>query len=392
MTLPLDGCTVVALEQAVAAPLATRQLADLGARIVKIERPGVGDFARGYDETVHGLSSYFVWLNRSKESVTLDIKAAEGAEILHQLLATADVFVQNLLPGATARLGLDADTLADRFPRLVVCDISGYGDTGPYRDKKAYDLLIQCEAAIVAVTGTESEPVKVGIAVADIAAGMYAFSGILAALLHRERTGQTRPVQVSMLEAVGEWMGQPLLYTAYGGSPPPRRGAAHASIAPYGPFRTADGTVQLGVQNEREWRRFCTDVLAAPRLAADQRFATNSRRIARLAELTALIEATFRPLTSAEVIRRLDAASIANAAVNDVAAFAAHPQLTARARWRAVGTPAGPVRVLAPPAVPGGQEPRLDPVPALGAHTKAVLSELGWPAGKIAGLRERGVI
>lgn len=392
MTLPLDGYTVVTLEQAVAAPLATRQLADLGARVIKIERPDTGDFARGYDETVHGLSSYFVWLNRSKESVTLDIKAAEASEILHPLLASADVFVQNLLPGATARLGLDAETLAARFPRLVVCDISGYGDTGPYRDKKAYDLLIQCEAAIVAVTGTEAAPAKVGIAVADIAAGMYAFSGILAALLHRERTGQARPVAVSMLEAVGEWMGHPLLYTAYGGSPPPRRGAAHASIAPYGPFRTADGTVQLGVQNEREWQRFCTDVLGAPELAADVRFTTNSGRVAHLAELTGLIEARFRPLSSAEVLRRLDAAAIANATVNDVAAFAAHPQLTARARWREVGTPAGPVRVLLPPAVPGGAEPRLDPVPALGAHTDSVLAELGWAAQEIAGLREREVI
>lgn len=392
MTLPLEGYTVLALEQAVAAPLATRQLADLGARVVKVERPGTGDFARGYDETVHGQSSYFVWLNRSKESITVDIKTPEGTGLLHRLLESADVFVQNLLPGATARLGLDAVTLAEAFPRLVVCDISGYGDTGPYRDAKAYDLLIQCEAAVLAVTGTEEAPAKVGIAVADIAAGMYAYSGILSALLHRERTGEARPVAVSMLEAMGEWMGQPLLYTTYGGSPPPRSGAAHASIAPYGPFRTADGTVQLAVQNEREWQRFCTDVLGAPEVSDDERFATNSRRVTHLAELVDLIESRFRSLSSAEVIRLLDSAGIATATVNDVAGLAAHPQLAARHRWREVGTPAGPVRVLVPPAVPGGAEPRMDPVPALGGSTHAILAELGCTAEEIAGLRERGVI
>jgi itaconate CoA-transferase len=375
----LDGVTVVSVEQAVAAPFATRQFADLGARVIKVERPGAGDFARGYDETVQGLSSHFVWLNRSKQSLALDLKDPWGREVLARLLSRADVFVQNLAPGAAERLGLGAAELRARHPRLVHCSISGYGDGGPYTSKKAYDLLVQCEAGLVSITGTPDTPSKVGISVADIAAGMYAFSGVLAALLRRERTGQGAVIEVSMLEALAEWMGFPLYYTVYGGTQPPRSGASHAAIAPYGPFGCGDGNVVfLGVQNEREWAAFCSQVLQRPELAADARFASNTRRVEHLADLRAEIERAFATLDSEQVLTRLEGAGIANARLRDVHGLADHPQLAARGRWREVGSPVGNLRALLPPALPDGDEPLLTPIPEPGEHTAAILRELGF--------------
>jgi itaconate CoA-transferase len=375
--LPLTGVTVVSLEQAVAAPFATRQLADLGARVIKVERTGGGDFARDYDRTVHGQSSYFVWLNRGKESVELDVKSARGAEVLAALLARADVFVQNLAPGAADRLGLSATTLRARHPRLICCSVSGFGTGGPYQHKKAYDLLVQCEAGLLSVTGTPETPAKAGISVADIAAGMYAFSGVLAALYERELTGEGTSIEVAMLDALGEWMSQPYLYGVCGGDPPLRTGARHASISPYGPYATADGDVFLGIQNEREWAVLCRDILGRPELAGDPRFATNTDRVSHDHELTAIIEATLRGLTAADVEGRLDAAGIANARLRTPAEFAAHPQLAARDRWRDVGTPRGSVRALLPPVTVVGREPAMGDVPALGQHTAAILAELG---------------
>ncbi|MFL5446715.1 MAG: CaiB/BaiF CoA transferase family protein [Myxococcales bacterium] len=391
--LPLDTVTVVSLEQAVAAPLCTRHLADHGARVVKIERPGSGDFARGYDETVHGLSSHFVWLNRGKESVTLDLKRAEAREALSKLVARADVLVQNLAPGAAARLGLDFATLAPHNPRLVVADISGYGDTGPYRDKKAYDTLIQAEGGLMSVTGLPEAPSRCGISVADIAAGMYAYSGILTALLQRERTGRGTRVEVSMLEALVEWMGYPIYYGTYGGRPPGRTGATHPSIAPYGPHRTGDGkTVVLGLQNEREWAVFCEQVLRRADLATDRRFTSNSARVANRTELTRIIEETFAGATAADVVARLDSAGIANGRLNTIADIAAHPQLAARNRWREVQTSAGPVAATLPPANIEGVTPSMGAVPALGQHTEAVLLSLGYSAQQIQGLHVTGAI
>ncbi|MEV5704026.1 CaiB/BaiF CoA-transferase family protein [Actinoallomurus sp. NPDC052274] len=378
--LPLRGVTVVALEQAVAAPFATRQLADLGARVIKIERPGAGDFARGYDETVRGMSSHFVWLNRGKESVVLDVKDPAGRATLHRIVDRADVLVQNLAPGAAERLGLIPDELRRRNPRLITCGISGYGDAGPYRAKKAYDLLVQCEAGVLSVTGTPEEPVKVGISVADIAAGMYAYSGILTALYEREHTGRGTDLSVAMLEALGEWMGYPYYYAAYGGTPPARTGAEHATIAPYGPHRTGDGhQVFIGLQNEREWAALCEHVLRRPELARDARFARNSLRVEHRAELTALIEDAFADATADEAVRRLDEAGIANARLRSMEEFAGHPQLAARDRWRQVGSPVGPVDALLPPVTVAGREPRMGAVPALGEHTAAVLAEFGEP-------------
>ncbi|MPY98073.1 MAG: CoA transferase [Actinophytocola sp.] len=376
--LALEGMTVVSLEQAVAAPFATRQLADLGARVIKVERPGTGDFARGYDETAKGLSSHFVWLNRSKESVALDLKSEEGIAAIRALVARADVFVQNLAPGAARRLGLDAETLRADHPGLVHVSISGYGDGGPYTTKKAYDLLVQCEAGVVSITGTPDEPSKVGISVADIAAGMYAYTGALSAIVRRLRTGGGATIEVSMLEALAEWMGYPLHYAVYGGRSPARSGAAHAAIAPYGPFACAGGEkVFLGIQNEREWSAFCDAVLGTPELATDARFATNSARVKHRGELTAMIEAVFADRSADEVVDRLEATGIANARLRDLAGLAAHPQLEARERWRDVASPAGVLRQLLPPAMPDGLEPRLDPIPEVGEHTAAVLSELG---------------
>ena len=390
---PLDGITVVTLEHAIAAPFCTRQLADLGARVIKIERPGSGDFARGYDERVRGLASHFVWTNRSKESVTLDVKHAEAREILRRLLAGADVLVQNLAPGAAARLGLDYASLAPTHPRLVVCDISGYGDSGPYRDKKAYDLLIQSESGFLSITGTPDEPSKAGCSIADISAGMYAYSSILAALLQRGRTGRGARIDVSMLETMVEWMSFPLYYAFDGASPPPRTGAAHATIYPYGPFPAGDGKlVMLGLQNEREWQVFCEKVIAQPALATDPRFASNANRTRARTELRAIIVAAFAPLTAEMVVERLDAAQIANARLNDVGEVWKHPQLEARERWTEVGSSAGSLPALLPPALPAGFTPRMDPVPALGEHTERVLAELGYDAAAIARLRvERAI-
>lgn len=378
MNLPLEGVTVVALEQAVAAPFATRQLADLGARVIKVERAGSGDFARGYDETVGGMSSYFVWLNRGKESLVLDVKDRDDLDLLERLLETADVFVHNLAPGAVARLGLDAPTLRERCPRLVTCGISGYGEEGPYARKKAYDLLVQCETGLLSVTGSPEEPAKVGISVADVAAGMYAYSGILTALYERERTGRGTDLHVAMLDALGEWVSQPAYYAAGSGTPPPRSGARHASIAPYGPYRAGDGThVFVGVQNDREWAVLCTDVMERPDLVADPRFATNVARVARDDELTPMVEAALSALTADEVVARLDAVGIANARMRTMTDFVDHPQLHARDRWRDVATPVGPVRSMLPPVTVAGREAAMGPVPAVGQHTQTIRAEVG---------------
>jgi itaconate CoA-transferase len=374
--LPLEGITVVALEQAVAAPFATRQLADLGARVIKVERPGGGDFARGYDETVNGISSYFAWLNRGKESVTLDIKSPGDRSVLEELVGRGDVLVQNLLPGAMDRLGLDERTLRARYPRLITCSISGYGSEGPYRSKKAYDLLVQCETGLVSVTGTPESPAKVGMSVADVSAGMYAYTGVLTALYERERTGVGTSFEVAMLDALGEWMGQPYLYARYGGAPPPRTGARHASIAPYGPYRTGDGAqVFLGVQNEREWAALCADVLCRPELATDPRFVRNSRRVENDGELRVLLEAVLAHLTAEQVTARLDEVGIANARLRTMAEFAEHPQLVARDRWRDVPSPVGPVRSLLPPVTVRGREAAMGPIPDVGEHTEAIRTE-----------------
>lgn len=377
----LDGVTVVSIEQAVAAPFATRQLADLGARVIKVERPGSGDFARGYDTTVNGMSSHFVWTNRGKESLALDIKDPGDAELLRDLIERADVFVQNLAPGAAERAGFGADQLRARNPRLVTCQISGYGPEGPYRDKKAYDLLIQCEAGLLSITGSEDEPAKTGVSIADISAGMYAFSGILAALYEREATGTGTHVDVAMLDALGEWMGYPYYYANHGGAPPKRSGAHHASIAPYGPFRAGDGSdVFLAVQNDPEWRSLCTRVLGRPELATEPAFATNSDRVRNQDRVTRAVESAFADLTADGAAKRLDGAGIANARLRTMAEFADHPQLAARDRWREVDTPVGPVRALLPPVIPGGVEPEMGPVPALGEHTDAIRAELAAPA------------
>ena len=397
MTRPLDGVTVVTLEHAIAAPFCTRQLADLGARVIKVERPGVGDFARAYDTRVHGLASHFVWTNRSKESLTLDVKHEEAQKVLHQLLATADVLVQNLAPGAAARLGLSYEALSQQYPKLIVCDISGYGDDlqhpGPYRDKKAYDLLIQSEAGFLSVTGTPEAPSKAGCSIADIAAGMYAYSGILSALLQRGKTGRGSRIDVSMLESMTEWMSYPMYYAFEGATPPPRAGAAHATIYPYGPFEAGDGrSVMLGLQNEREWASFCTTVLQQPELATDERFKSNALRVAHRGELQQAIAAAFGPLTADQVVERLEQAQIANARVNDMHDVWAHPQLQARSRWTQVGTSAGPIPALLPPGANSDFSPRMDAVPALGEHSDAILSSLGYTPDAIQELRQSGVI
>ena len=395
---PLKGLTVVTLEHAIAAPFATRQLADLGARVIKIERPGVGDFARAYDQRVRGLASHFVWTNRSKESLTLDVKHPRAAELLLQLIVDkADCVVQNLAPGAAARLGVSWDALKVQRPDLIVCDISGYGDDpqapGPYRDKKAYDLLIQSESGFVSITGTPDEPSKAGLSIADIAAGMYAYSNILAALLQRNIDGLGRRIDLSMLEAMGEWMGYPLYYAFDGAAPPPRAGAAHATIYPYGPFPCGDGkTVMLGLQNEREWLQFCDKVLQQPALAQEARFKGNAQRTAHREALRALIVDVFSSLTSEQVVQRLEDAQIANAELRDMAGLWQHPQLAARGRWREVATPAGPVPTLLPPGSWTDGDPQLQAVPALGQHTDALLTELGVAPAEIAELRAAQII
>lgn len=386
---PLEGITVVTLEHAIAAPFCTRQLADMGARVIKIERPGVGDFARAYDSRVNGLASHFVWTNRSKESLTLDVKHPEAEIILHKLLKTADVLVQNLAPGAAERLGLSYNALKEHCPRLIVCDISGYGADGPYRDKKAYDLLIQSESGFLSITGTGDDPAKAGCSIADIAAGMYAYSNILAALIQRGKTGQGCNIDVSMLESMVEWMGYPLYYAYDGAAPPPRAGASHATIYPYGPFPAGDGkTVMLGLQNEREWAAFCSRVLQQPQLATDARFSTNAARSAARDELRAIIVDVFSTLSGEQVIARLDDAQIANAQLNDMHDVWQHAQLKARERWVDVVTPNGRVPALLPPGMPDSYSPRMDAVPALGQHTDAILKELGYDDRALAELRE----
>ena len=391
--LPLDGITVVTLEHAIAAPFCTRQLADLGARVIKIERPGVGDFARAYDERVRGLASHFVWTNRSKESLTLDVKHPEAQDVLIQLLAQADVLVQNLAPGAAARLGLSFEALHERFPRLIVCDISGYGADGPYRDKKAYDLLIQAESGFLSVTGTQQEPAKAGCSIADISAGMYAYSNILSALIARGKTGEGCRIDVSMLECMAEWMSFPLYYTFDGAQPPQRAGAAHATIYPYGPFVAGDGkTVILGLQNEREWEAFCAKVLQQPALATDPRFSSNSRRTVAREELRAIIDAAFSGLNAEQLIERLDQAQIANAHVNTMQDVWQHPQLKAHHRWANVKTPAGEIPALRPPGIPDAIVPRFDPIPALGEHTEAIMVALGYSQEAIDRLRAEQAI
>ena len=390
---PLEGITVVALEQVIAGPFATRQLAELGARVVKIERPGSGDSARAYDRTVKGQSSHFVWTNRSKESLALDVKHPAAARILEKLLARADVFVQNLAPGAVERLGLGAEALRARHPRLVWCGISGYGPSGPYAGKKAYDLLVQCEAGLLSVTGTAEAPSKAGIPVADIAAGMYAFSSILAALLRRERTGEGARLDITMFEALGEWMGFPAYFTAYGGAAPPRSGAHHATIVPYGPFRAGDGgSVFLSVQNAREFTRFCEIVLADAALATDPRFATSPARFANRAALHREIERAFSTLSAEQVVERLEAADIANARLNGMNEFWRHPQLAARSRWAEVASPGGTIDALKPPFNLSEFEPRMDPIPALGEHTRPLLAELGYTSAEMDDLAASGAI
>ena len=396
MTRPLDGITVISLEHAIAAPFCTRQLADLGARVIKVERPGVGDFARAYDQRVDGMASHFVWVNRSKESLSLDLKQPAALAVLKQLLLTADVLVQNLAPGAAARMGLSFDALSAANPQLIVCDISGYGDDGPYRDKKAYDLLIQSEAGFLSVTGTPDDPSKSGNSIADIAAGMYAYSSILAALLQRDKrggTGKGAHIDVSMLESLAEWMGYPMYYAYGGATPPPRSAAAHATIYPYGPFVAGDGgTLMLGLQNEREWVMFCEVVLLQPALAKDPRFDSNARRNEHRDALKAIILDTFAAMTTAQVAARLDQAQIANARMNSMAELWAHPQLKARDRWRQVASSVGDIPALLPPGRISSFDYRMDAIPAVGQHTGAILRELGHGDASITALQKSSAI
>ncbi len=390
---PLEGVTVVALEHVIAGPFCTRQLADLGARIIKIERPGVGDPARAYDDRVRGMSSHFVWTNRSKESITLDLKQEAARRIVHQLLESADVLVQNLAPGAAARMGFSYDQLEEANPRLIVCDISGYGADGPYRDKKAYDLLIQSESGLLSVTGTPETPSKAGCSIVDIASGMYAYSSILAALIQRGRTGKGSRIDVSMLESMAEWMSFPLYYAYDGAQPPVRAGASHATIYPYGPFPAGDGKfVMLGLQNEREWAVFCDRVLGRPALKTDERFSSGPRRSSARQELYSIIAEAFSKLPAAQIVQRLDEAQIGNARMNDMHELWDHAQLRARGRWVDVDTPAGKIKAMLPPGVPESFEPRMDPIPAIGQHTGAILAELGYDSSAIARLRAEGVI
>jgi itaconate CoA-transferase len=380
MGLPLEGVTVVSCEQAVAAPLASRQLADLGARVIKIERPGGGDFARRYDRTVRGLSSHFVWLNRSKESVTLDLKDDDDRTSLLRLIDGADVFLQNYGPGAAERLGLGADQLRRTRPELICCSVSGYGTSGPLRDAKAYDLLVQAETGLVSITGTEDAPAKSGIPAADIAAGMYAFSAVLAALYHRSVTGEGATLHVNLFDSLLEWMGYPLYYTRYGGRQPRRTGTSHAAIAPYGTYRAGDGTaVVLSVQNEGEWLRFCEVVLQRPDLATAAEFSTQSDRVAHRSALDAQIDAALATMDGTELVRRLETAGIANARQRDLVDVIQHPQLTERERWVPLETPAGLIQALRPPIEWAGMDLRMDAVPEVGQHTNSVLSELAGP-------------
>ncbi len=389
---PLEGVTVVALEHVIAGPFCTRQLADLGARVIKIERPGIGDPARAYDERVKGMSSHFVWTNRSKESLTLDLKRDAALKIVHQLLEKADVLVQNLAPGAAARMGFSFDALKEKYPRLIVCDISGYGADGPYRDKKAYDLLIQSESGLLSVTGTPDSPAKAGCSIVDIASGMYAYTNILAALIQRGKTGKGSRIDISMLESMAEWMSFPLYYAYGGAEPPPRAGAAHATIYPYGPFPAGDGKiVMLGLQNEREWAIFCDKVLERPELKTDPRFSSNPRRSTARHALYEIIAELFSKMSAEEIVKRLDAAQIGNARMNDMQEVWDHAQLRARDRWAQVETPVGKITAMRPPGMPESFNPRMDPIPAVGQHTDAILEELGYSKVQIGALHSEGV-
>jgi len=391
--LPLEGVTVISIEQAIAAPFASRQLADLGARIIKVERPDGGDFARYYDDKVRGLSSQFVWTNRSKESLTLNLKSEPGIQVLHELLQRADVLIQNLSPGALERLGIKVPSLRSRYPSLIICSISGYGATGPYHDRKAYDLLIQAEAGLLSITGGDDFPSKAGIAVADIAAGMYAYSGILSALYHRHKTGSGCHLEVSLLDSLGEWMGYPIYYTMFGGQTLPRTEAHHATIAPYGPYTAADGeTVLLAVQNATEWKSFCESVLEAPELEIDVKFATNPLRVRHRDLLDQEIKSRLRAMRSDELLSRLSHANIAFGIARDMESVASHPQLISRERWRNIPTPVGEIRALIPPVISDTFMPQLGGVPELGANTDALLSELGYDVAEIEGLRTQGCV
>ena len=376
MTLPLEGLRVIAVEQAVSAPFCTRQLADLGADVIKIERPGEGDFARGYDQVMHGESAYFAWLNRGKRSVELDIRSEPGRSQLGALVRGADVFVHNLVPGAIERLGLGYEAVRADAPRLVWAGISGFGPDGPYRDRKAYDMLVQAEAGIVAMTGTPEAPAKVGISIADIGSRMYAYSSILAALLRRGRTGEGSRIDISMFECMTEWMTPPLYTWLGAGRVPARTGVRHNMIVPYGAYPCADGDVLFAIQSDGEFRRLATAVLLQARLADDPRFATNAARLANRELLEALIEATFVELTADTVVERLDAAGLASARVNEVPTVAGHPQLVARDRWVTVDSPSGLIPALRPPHNIAGVEAPMGRVPALGESTRAVLDAL----------------
>jgi len=385
--------TVVSIEQAVAAPFATRQLADLGARVIKIERPDGGDFARSYDSAVKGLSSYFVWLNRSKESLTLDLKQPAAQDVLARLLERADVFVHNLAPGAADRLRLSSSVLRARHPRLITCAVSGYGSSGPYADRKAYDMLIQAEVGLTSITGTADAPCRTGISVADIAAGMYAHSGILTALLARTKTGSGAAIDVSLFDALGEWMGAPAYYTAYGGSEPRRCGAAHATIAPYESFVSGDGQeIYVAIQNAREWTRFSEHVLEQPDLAVDPRFASNAARVANRGVLHGLIAGVFDTLPASDILQRLEHADIASARGNSVSAFLDHPQLSERDIWTTIDSPAGSIRAVRPPTRIDGVEPVMGAVPSLGQDSARILAELGFEADTIAAWRKERMI
>jgi itaconate CoA-transferase len=390
---PLDGITVVSIEQAVAAPFAARQLGDLGARVIKVERPDGGDFARGYDKAVDGQSAYFVWLNRNKESLSLDLKQDAAREVLHRLVAGADVFIQNLAPGAVDRLGFGAAALRAKHPRLIVCEISGYGASGPYADKKAYDLLIQSESGVLSVTGTPETPCKVGVSIADIATGMHAYSAILAALYRRERDGSGAHIEVPMFDCLVEWNSHPVYYTQYSGNAPRRSGPDHATIVPYGKFDCADGrSVMLGLQNEREWALFCEKVLEQPALARDDRYDSNTKRTERRAEMMQIFQAVFSRITAAELVQRLESAGIANGQLNTPADVWAHPQLEARDRWREVVHPGGTMRAVLPPATFGDFEAMMEPVPALAEHTDRILAELGYGAESVRTLHDAGAV
>jgi crotonobetainyl-CoA:carnitine CoA-transferase CaiB-like acyl-CoA transferase len=390
---PLSGVTVVSIEQAVAAPFATRQLADLGARVIKIERPDGGDFARAYDTVTKGLSSHFVWLNRSKQSLTLDLKQPAAVDVLHRLLDRADVFVQNLAPGAADRLGAGSSVLRARCPNLVVCNISGFGSSGPYASKKAYDLLVQGEAGLMSLIGPEDTPSRAGLSLADISAGMYAYSGILTALLARRDTGTGTVLDVSLFDSLAEWMGFPMYHTLYSGKSLPRSGPNHASIAPYGPFAASDGRrVILAVQNAREWTRFCAQVLERAELAADPRFVSNEQRVRHRPVLHEVIDGVFAHLSLEEITRRLEAADIAHARLNSVPEFLEHPQLTTRGRWTEIDSEAGSLRALRPPVEMENLDPVMGRVPALGEHTDAILAELDIDPDTVAGWRRSGTV